>query len=74
MMSYNGTAYFGFTGDAQAAPRLHHLEKFLSLSFAELQKAVGIQSQRPKRPPKGKVVPVPEPAAKEEGAALAASA
>jgi len=81
MMSYNGAAYFGFTGDAQAAPHLHLLEKFLSLSFAELQKAVGILPPRPKRPSKNKedkekdkVVSVPKPASKAEGVALAASA
>ena len=49
MLSYNGTAYFGFTGDAQAAPHLHRLEKFLSLSFAELQKAAGIKLPKQKR-------------------------
>ena len=74
MMSYSGAAYFGFTGDAEAAPHLYRLEKFLRLSFAELQKAVGIVSQRPRRPPKGKVVSLPKPAAKAEGIALAASA
>jgi diacylglycerol O-acyltransferase len=75
MLSYSDTAYFGFTGDAQAAPHLHRLEKFLNLGFAELQKAVGIQSQPPRRPPKHKVVlSVPKPAAKEEGVALAATA
>jgi diacylglycerol O-acyltransferase len=74
MMSYNGIAYFGFTGDAQAAPHLHRLGKFLRLSFAELQKAVGIVSQQPKRPPRPKVVSVPKPAAKENQVALAASA
>ncbi len=74
MMSYNGIAYFGFTGDAQAAPHLHRLEKFLKLSFAELKKAVGIVSQPP-RPSSGpKVVSIPKPAAQEERTALAASA
>jgi diacylglycerol O-acyltransferase len=74
MMSYNGTAYFGFSGDAHATPRLHRLEKFLSLSFAELQKAVGIRTLRPKRPPKARVVSASKPAVKEDAAALAASA
>lgn len=74
MLSYNGIAYFGFTGDAQAAPHLHRLEKFLSLSFAQLQKAVGISSQQPQRPPRPNVVSLPKPVAKEEGVALAASA
>jgi diacylglycerol O-acyltransferase / wax synthase len=74
MLSYSDTAYFGFTGDAQAAPHLHRLEKFLSLGFAELQKAAGIRSQRPRRPPKHKVVSVPKPAAKEKEVVLPASA
>jgi diacylglycerol O-acyltransferase / wax synthase len=74
MLSYSGTAYFGFTGDAPAAPHLHRLEKFLSLSFTELQKAVGIRPPRPKRPPKAKVVSVPDPAPKGQGVALGASA
>jgi diacylglycerol O-acyltransferase len=76
MMSYNGSAYFGFTGDAQAAPHLHRLEKFLRVSFAELQKAVGIRLRRPRRePPKPSLVPAPKPAAKEkEEVVLPASA
>ena len=74
MLSYDDTAYFGFTGDAPAAPHLYRLEKFLSLSFAELQRAAGIGSQRPRRPPKHKVVSVPNPAAKEKEVVLLASA
>ncbi|HXZ25647.1 MAG TPA: wax ester/triacylglycerol synthase family O-acyltransferase, partial [Nitrospiria bacterium] len=74
MLSYNGAAYFGFTGDVQAAPHLRHLERFLSLNFAELQKAVRVGSQRPRRPPKNKVVSLPKPVAKEEEVVLAASA
>ena len=74
MMSYNGVAYFGFTGDAQAAPHLHRLEKFLRLSFAELKKAVGIAPARPQRRPRSNLVSVPQPPAKEEKVALAASA
>jgi diacylglycerol O-acyltransferase len=75
MLSYNGTAYFGFTGDAQAAPHLHRLERFLSLSFTELQKAVGIRLRHERRkPPKPSLVSLPKPAAKQEEVALAASA
>jgi diacylglycerol O-acyltransferase len=74
MMSYSGTAYFGFSGDAQAAPHLHWLEKFLKLSFEDLEKAVGIRTTSPKRAPKPKIVPLPKPAAKEQPPALAASA
>ena len=75
MMSYDGVAYFGFTGDVQATPHLHRLEKFLSLSFAELQKAVGIRSRRPRsRPPKNTPVSLSKPAAKEQEVALSATA
>jgi len=75
MLSYSGTAYFGFTGDAPAAPHLHRLEKFLRMSFAELQKSVGIRLPRQRRePPKHHAESAPKSAAKEEEVALAASA
>jgi hypothetical protein len=44
------------------------------LSFAELQNAVGVGLQRPRRPRKNKVVSIPKPAATDEVVALAASA
>src|SRR5271166_253062 len=37
ILTYNGTAYFGFTGDVHAAPDLEKLEKFVDQSFAELR-------------------------------------
>src|SRR5271167_666623 len=37
ILTYNGTAYFGFTGDVHAAPDLERLEKFVDESFAELR-------------------------------------
>ena len=37
ILTYNGTAYFGFTGDVHAAPDLEKLEKFVDESFAELR-------------------------------------
>jgi len=37
ILTYNGTAYFGFTGDVHAAPDLERLEKFVDQSFAELR-------------------------------------
>lgn len=46
VLSYNGTVYFGFSGDANAAPDVVRLEKFLALSMRELQSAVGIHSRR----------------------------
>ncbi len=46
VLSYNGVAYFGFTGDVNAAPDLALIPRFLNESFAELQKALG---RAPKR-------------------------
>ena len=37
ILSYNGTVYFGFSGDVHAAPDLGRQEKFLQESFAELR-------------------------------------
>ena len=37
ILTYNGTAYFGFTGDVHAAPDLERLEKFVDQSFAALR-------------------------------------
>ena len=60
ILTYNGTAYFGFTGDAQAIPDLEQLEKFLRLSFASLRKAAGVGSPRPKvSPPKAQPLSSP---------------
>ncbi len=36
ILSYNGTAYFGFTCDVAAVPDPHNLEKFVKTSFTEL--------------------------------------
>lgn len=36
ILSYNGTAYFGFTCDVGALPDPEHLEKFVDASYAEL--------------------------------------
>jgi diacylglycerol O-acyltransferase len=41
ILTYNGTAFFGFTGDVHAAPDLEHLEKFVDQSFAALKAATG---------------------------------
>lgn len=37
ILTYNGMAYFGFTGDVHAAPDLERLEKYVDESFAELR-------------------------------------
>jgi len=49
VLTYDGNAFFGFTGDAQAIPDLKLLDKFLNASFAELLKAV--RFRRPRRNP-----------------------
>ena len=43
VLSYNGTIYFGFSGDVNAAPDLKKLEKLLHLSFSELREAVELR-------------------------------
>ncbi len=37
ILTYNGTAYFGFSGDVHAAPDLRRLEALLKSSFTELR-------------------------------------
>jgi diacylglycerol O-acyltransferase len=49
VLTYDGTAYFGFTGDVHAAPDLGRLERFLKAAFAELRNAAGIRPSRRKR-------------------------
>jgi WS/DGAT/MGAT family acyltransferase len=49
VLTYNGTAYFGFTGDVHAVPDLHRFEKLLTASFADLKKAAGVPVPRQKR-------------------------
>jgi diacylglycerol O-acyltransferase len=46
ILSYDGTVYFGFSGDVHAAPDLRRLETFLKLSFEELREAAGITPPR----------------------------
>jgi diacylglycerol O-acyltransferase len=53
MLSYDGTVYFGFSGDVHAAPDLRCLEVFLKASLAELQVEAGLRP-RPKKSPRQK--------------------
>jgi len=46
ILSYNGTLYFGFSGDVHAAPDLRRLEGLLKVSFEELQEAVRVGPPR----------------------------
>jgi len=41
ILTYNGTAYFGFSGDVHAVPDLRRLETLLKASFTELREAAG---------------------------------
>jgi len=43
ILSYNGSIYFGFSGDVHAAPDLRRLESYLQASFQELRLAAGME-------------------------------
>ncbi len=62
LLTYNGVAYFGFTGDVHAVPDVERTPKFLLECFAELQKAVGVGKPRARR--EGPKAAVPQAAAK----------
>ena len=49
ILSYNGTVYFGFSGDVHAAPDLRRMESLLLANFTELRNAVGIKPPQKKR-------------------------
>ena len=46
ILSYDGMVYFGFSGDAHAAPDLPRLEKLLQANFTDLCEAAGIRSPK----------------------------
>jgi len=50
VLSYDGTLYFGFSGDVHVAPDLQRLESLLKSSFRDLQEAAGIPPARKKKP------------------------
>lgn len=56
ILSYNGTAFFGFTCDVNALPDPENLEKFAKISFAEL-----LKSSANVVPPAAEVKANPEP-------------
>ncbi len=68
ILTYDGTAYFGFSGDVHAAPDLRRLEAFLKVSFTELRKTAGVRPQRKEEgkakrvSAKAKVASAPAPA------------
>jgi diacylglycerol O-acyltransferase / wax synthase len=49
VLSYNGTVYFGFTGDEQAAPDLQKFPACVDESVAELKAAFGLREPRASR-------------------------
>lgn len=50
ILSYNGTIYFGFSGDVHAAPDLKQMEQLLQSSFTELREAVGLRPPQKNKP------------------------
>jgi WS/DGAT C-terminal domain len=49
VLTYNGSAYFGFSGDVHAAPDLRRFETLLKFSFTELREAAGLRPARKQR-------------------------
>ncbi|HLH08295.1 MAG TPA: wax ester/triacylglycerol synthase domain-containing protein [Terriglobales bacterium] len=49
IITYNGYAHIGFTGDVYAAPDLERIEHFANESFAELCAAAGVTMERTPR-------------------------
>jgi diacylglycerol O-acyltransferase len=68
ILSYDGTVYFGFSGDVHAAPDLKRMEDFLKVSFAELREAVGLEPPTKKvwraKKARAKIKPRPASASK----------
>jgi diacylglycerol O-acyltransferase len=56
ILTYDGTAYFGFSGCAHAAPDLRRLETLLKLSFTELREATGVRTPQKEARKKAKRV------------------
>ena len=56
ILTYNGTAYFGFSGDVHAVPDLRRLETLLQLSYRELRDAAGVKPARKAKKKKEKRV------------------
>jgi diacylglycerol O-acyltransferase len=48
ILTYNGTAHFGFSGCVHAVPDLHRLEELLQVSFTELREAVRVATPNKK--------------------------
>ena len=50
ILSYDGTMYFGFSGNVRAIPDLRRLEDFVKESFAQLREAAGVRTPRKSSP------------------------
>jgi diacylglycerol O-acyltransferase len=50
MVSYDGTMYFGLTGDSACAPDLGRLRDFLRDAFAELKASAGVPRRAHRKP------------------------
>jgi diacylglycerol O-acyltransferase len=57
VLSYNGSIYFGFSGDVHAAPDLRRMETLLQSSFAELQQALNLKPPQRQERKKKQAVP-----------------
>jgi diacylglycerol O-acyltransferase len=62
VLSYNGTLFVGFTGDAGAVPDLERLPLLFRECFTELRAAAGVRTAK-RRAPVRKAKPVPPPPA-----------
>src|SRR5271157_3862582 len=75
ILTYNGTAYFGLTGDVHAAPDLGRLEKFVDQSFAELKSIAASPKPTPRRRerPKAKIPLTKTPTVRKKSSPRASS-
>lgn len=67
-MTYNGTFYFGFSGDAGCAPDLNVLRDYLNDAFLELKAAAKVAVPAPKKRARPKAAAQAEVAAPPESA------
>lgn len=73
MLTYNGTAYFGCTGDVNAAPDLDKFEALLPASFDQLRQAIGLTSAtvpKPRRRAKAKKMRIARKSPAQKGPAV----
>jgi diacylglycerol O-acyltransferase len=49
VLSYNGTAFFGFTGDAKAAPKLELMPAFVDATVQDFERVFGTRPRKPRK-------------------------